>query len=126
MKLILYVIFYYYNLIILFSFMDYTHLHIVLLFCVSFVLLHQVFHLYSNCISIEVVTLTDDTFDDYLANTPSHKWFVKIYAPVFNFCNLYILQWCGHCKHLAPTWEKLEKEIGDTVYIGEVEFMIVS
>ena len=91
MKLILYVIFYYYNLIILFSFMDYTHLHIVLLFCVSFVLLHQVFHLYSNRNSIEVVTLTDDTFDDYLANTPSHKWFVKIYAPVFNFCNLYIL-----------------------------------
>ncbi|CAD6187962.1 unnamed protein product [Caenorhabditis auriculariae] len=45
-----------------------------------------------------VVVLTDKNFDAFLKKNPSVL--VKFYAP-----------WCGHCKHLAPEYEKASSKV---------------
>lgn len=38
-------------------------------------------------------------------------WFIKFYAP-----------WCGHCKRLAPDWERLADEMyGTGINVGSVD-----
>lgn len=60
----------------------------------------------------EPVVLGDDNFESSLAD--GNKWFVKFYAP-----------WCGHCKRLAPTWDRLAAETSadadSKVKIGKVD-----
>ena len=53
--------------------------------------------------------LNDNNYDEL---TAGKSVFIKHYAP-----------WCGHCKAMAPDWEKLEKEYedSDTVLVASMD-----
>jgi len=55
-----------------------------------------------------VITLTDATFSSSLNGGGS--WLLEFYAP-----------WCGHCKHLAPIYEKLATSLKGTVNVAKVD-----
>merc|ERR1719399_721174 len=52
-----------------------------------------------------VTVLTDETIDATLKD--GKTWLVEFYAP-----------WCGHCKALAPEWEKLGAKYTESESIG--------
>lgn len=54
------------------------------------------------------VSLTAESFQK-LVTTSQDPWFVKFYAP-----------WCPHCKHMAPTWSQLAREMQGKLNVGEV------
>jgi protein disulfide-isomerase A6 len=56
-----------------------------------------------------VVKLTKDNFKK-LVLEGDELWLVEFFAP-----------WCGHCKTLAPAWEKAAKTLKGVVKIGAVD-----
>ena len=54
------------------------------------------------------IPLTPESFQK-LVTTSQDPWFVKFYVP-----------WCGHCQHLAPTWQQMSKEMEGKLNVGEV------
>ena len=64
----------------------------------------------------EPVVLTDENFRSLVndGNTNlahnGNGWFVKFYAP-----------WCGHCKKLAPTWDKFAEEHSDVINVAKMD-----
>ena len=56
-----------------------------------------------------VVKLTESNWNTEVINSES-LWLVEFYAP-----------WCGHCKSLAPHWEKAAKQLKGFVEVGAVD-----
>ncbi len=70
--------------------------------------------LFNTCSSLytsssPVVKLTKDNFKKLVLDSDS-LWFIEFYAP-----------WCGHCKALAPAWEKAAKSLKGVVNVGAVD-----
>nr|CCA27018.1 thioredoxinlike protein putative [Albugo laibachii Nc14] len=62
--------------------------------------------------SSSVVSITSSTFDD-LVKKDKKSWIIKFYAP-----------WCGHCRRLAPTWNRLSqvlRERNGNARVGKVD-----
>merc|ERR1712008_220268 len=58
----------------------------------------------------DVVTLTAANFDKVVGEGSESPWFVSFHAP-----------WCGHCKALAPIWEKLASRLKGRVNLAKVD-----
>ena len=50
-------------------------------------------------------------------------WLVEFYAPWYIF-NLKIINRCGHCKSLAPEWEKAAKALEGIIKVGAVDMTV--
>jgi len=57
--------------------------------------------------SSDVVILSDATFDE---RTAKGDWLLEFYAP-----------WCGHCKRLAPTYEKVATELKGKANVAKLD-----
>lgn len=82
--------------------MVYTH--------VIFLLLSTTYALYSA--NSPVVQLTAENFESEVLNS-ENLWIVEFYAP-----------WCGHCKNLAPEFEKAARGLKGFVRLGAVDMTV--
>lgn len=57
----------------------------------------------------DVVELDDSNFEELVLDSED-LWLVEFFAP-----------WCGHCKNLAPHWEKAATELKGKVKLGAVD-----
>jgi len=59
---------------------------------------------------VDGLDVVDLSAENYEAKTAGYTVFIKFYAP-----------WCGHCKKMAPDWERLTEEFAghETILIAE-------
>jgi protein disulfide-isomerase A1 len=73
----------------------------------------------STAVLAQATSLTQENFKD----TAKDFWFVKLYAPWW-YVYLYLLidHYSGHCKSLAPMWDKLAERLeGTKVKVGKID-----
>lgn len=58
----------------------------------------------------DVIVLTDKNFKTDVLADEEGVWLVEFYAP-----------WCGHCKNLAPIWEKVASKLKGKVKVAKVD-----
>jgi thiol-disulfide isomerase/thioredoxin len=66
----------------------------------------------ADAASSAVRVLTDVNFEhdtQAVTGSTTGDWFVEFYAP-----------WCGHCKRLEETWEKLASKLAEDKEAGEI------
>jgi protein disulfide-isomerase A6 len=74
---------------------------------IAALLVSSIFSLYGP--NSSVVKLTTSNFNKEVINS-ADLWIVEFYAP-----------WCGHCKNLAPEWEKAANALKGIVKVGGVD-----
>lgn len=79
----------------------------ILLSLVILGLISQSFALYGS--NSKVFKLTAANFQEKVIRS-NELWLVEFFAP-----------WCGHCKNLAPEWEKAATALDGIVNIGAVD-----
>jgi protein disulfide-isomerase A6 len=72
-----------------------------------FLALNSILCLYSSV--GKVVQLNSGNFNSLVSNS-NDIWMIEFYAP-----------WCGHCKTLAPEYEKAAKALSGIIKIGAVD-----
>lgn len=70
-------------------------------------LVTPIFTLYSS--NSTVVQLTPETFKSMVLDS-NELWMIEFYAP-----------WCGHCKSLAPEYEKAAKALDTIIKLGAID-----
>lgn len=69
----------------------------------------------------DVVELTDSNYDDKLAEG---VWLVEFFAPWYYYRSTQLELTCfrcGHCKHLAPTYEKVATTLKGEANVAKVD-----
>ncbi|XP_045584983.1 protein disulfide-isomerase A6 homolog [Procambarus clarkii] len=57
----------------------------------------------------DVIELTDNNFEKLVLKS-DEQWLVEFFAP-----------WCGHCKNLAPHWQKAATELKGKIKLGALD-----
>ena len=72
----------------------------------------------------DVVELTASNFKSQVLDS-NEVWLVEFFGLISSYLQTnYVAPWCGHCKSLAPEWEKAAKALKGIVNLGAVDMTV--